>query len=162
MGYDKDGENGSSSKTQNEMPQKHKMKLTGGWPYSLRKKSNEAKLIVAKDYLRNVCESDVSTVDGVKRNPTLAELIVRAYARNVSTLMKKAAIFKDVAANMESVSDPMLDSYLNALERLFVIEDVETWCPAIHSNPPGIYTEEPAIIRRKVGRGYDFMDGCTD
>ncbi len=105
----------------------------GGWPSSLRKKSDEAKLIVAKDYLRNVCESDVSTVDGIKRNPVLAELIVRSYARNVSTLVKKTAIFKDVAANAESISIPTLDSYLNALERLFVIEDVEAWCPAIRS-----------------------------
>ncbi len=105
----------------------------GGWPSSLRKKSDAAKLIVAKDYVRNVCESDVSTVDGVKRNPVLAELIMKSYARNVSTLVKKSIIYKDVVANSESVSIPTLDSYLNALERLFVIEDVEAWCPAIRS-----------------------------
>ncbi len=105
----------------------------GGWPSSLRKKSDAAKLIVAKDYVRNVCESDVSTVDGVNRNPVLAELIMKSYARNVSTLVKKSIIYKDVVANSESVSMPTLDSYLNALERLFVIEDVEAWCPAIRS-----------------------------
>ena len=105
----------------------------GGWPSSLRKKSDAAKLIVAKDYLRNVCESDISTVDGVKRNPVLAELILKSYARNVSTLVKKSIIYKDVSANAESVSMPTLDAYLNALERLFVIEDIEAWCPAIRS-----------------------------
>lgn len=105
----------------------------GGWPSSLRKKSDEAKLIVAKDYLRNVYESDVSTVDGVNRNPMLAELILKSYARNISTLAKKSNIYKDVAANVESISMPTLDSYLNAFERLFVIEDVDAWCPAIRS-----------------------------
>lgn len=105
----------------------------GGWPSSLRKKSDEAKLIVAKDYLRNVCDSDISTVDGVSRNPALAELIIKSYARNVSTLAKKSVIYKDVVSNFEGVSMPTLDSYLNALERLFVIEDVEAWCPAIRS-----------------------------
>ena len=105
----------------------------GGWPSSLRKKSDAAKLIVARDYLRNVYESDVSTVDGVRRNPTLAETVLKSYARNVSTLAKKSIIFKDIAANSESVSAPTLDSYLNALERLFVIEDIEAWCPAIRS-----------------------------
>lgn len=105
----------------------------GGWPSSLRKKSDAAKLIVAKDYLRNVCESDISTVDEVKRNPVLAELILKSYARNVSTLVKKSIIYKDVSANAESVSMPTLDAYLNALERLFVIEDIEAWCPAIRS-----------------------------
>ena len=105
----------------------------GGWPSSLRKKSDAAKLIVARDYLRNVYESDVSTVDGVRRNPTLAETVLKSYARNVSTLAKKSIIFKDIAANSESVSAPTLASYLNALERLFVIEDIEAWCPAIRS-----------------------------
>lgn len=105
----------------------------GGWPSSLKKKSNEAKLLVAKEYLRNVCESDISTVDGVSRNPVLAELILKSYARNVSTLAKRSVIFKDVSANAESISRSTFDAYLTALEKLFVIEDVEAWCPAIRS-----------------------------
>lgn len=105
----------------------------GGWPSSLRKKSDAAKLIVAKDYLRNVCESDISTVDGVSRNPMLAELILKSYARNISTLAKRSVIYKDVSANAESISRSTFDSYVTALERLFVIEDIEAWCPAIRS-----------------------------
>ena len=105
----------------------------GGWPSALRKKSDAAKLIVASDYLRNVCETDISTVDGVARNPVLAELILKSYARNISTLAKKNSIYKDVAANVESLSMPTLDSYITALTRLFVIEDIDAWCPAIRS-----------------------------
>lgn len=105
----------------------------GGWPSALRKKSDAAKLIVASDYLRNVCETDISTVDGVTRNPVLAELILKSYARNISTLAKKNSIYKDVAANVESLSMPTLDSYITALTRLFVIEDIDAWCPAIRS-----------------------------
>lgn len=105
----------------------------GGWPSALRKKSREAKLIVAKDYFRNVCESDISTVDGVSRNPVMAELVMKSYARNISTLAKKSVIFKDVSANADSISRSTFDGYLNALERLFVIEDIDAWCPAIRS-----------------------------
>lgn len=105
----------------------------GGWPSALRKKSDAAKLMVANDYLRNVCETDISTVDGVTRNPVLAELILKSYARNISTLAKKNSIYKDVAANLESLSMPTLDSYINAFTRLFVIEDIDAWCPAIRS-----------------------------
>jgi len=105
----------------------------GGWPSALRKKSDAAKLIVASDYLKNVCETDISTVDGVTRNPVLAELILKSYARNISTLAKKNSIYKDVAANIESLSMPTLDSYITALTRLFVIEDIDAWCPAIRS-----------------------------
>ena len=58
----------------------------GGWPAALRRKSDVAKLMIAKDYLNNICESDISTVDGVQRNPTWTNMILRSYARNVSTL----------------------------------------------------------------------------
>lgn len=105
----------------------------GGWPSTLRKKSDAAKLFVAKDYLRNVCESDISTVDGTSRNPTLTEAILKSYSRNISTLAKKSNIFKDINAKAETLSQGTLDSYLTALKRLFVIEDIEAWCPSIRS-----------------------------
>jgi hypothetical protein len=89
--------------------------------------------MIAKDYLNNICESDISTVDGVQRNPTWTNMILRSYARNVSTLAKKTNIYRDVAANADSMTLQTMDTYLNALEKLFVIEDVEAWCPAIRS-----------------------------
>ena len=105
----------------------------GGWPATLHRKSNAAKLMIARDYLNNICESDISTVDGVQRNPTWTNMILRSYARNVSTLAKKTNIYKDVAANADSMTSATMDAYLNALEKLFVIEDVDAWCPAIRS-----------------------------
>ena len=105
----------------------------GGWPAALRRKSDVAKLMIAKDYLNNICESDISTVDGVQRNQTWTNMILRSYARNVSTLAKKTNIYRDVAANADSMTLQTMDTYLNALEKLFVIEDVEAWCPAIRS-----------------------------
>ena len=105
----------------------------GGWPATLRRKNPEAQLLTARDYISNICESDISTVDGVQRNPTWTGLILRSYARNISTLAKKSNILKDITANADSMTMPTLDSYLNALKKLFVIEDVEAWCPAIRS-----------------------------
>ena len=67
------------------------------------------------------------------RNSVLAEMILRSYAQNISTLAKKNSIYKDVAANVESLSMPTLDSYITAFTRLFVIEDIDAWCPAIRS-----------------------------
>ncbi len=105
----------------------------GGWPGSLRRKSDEAKLLIASDYINNICETDISTVDGVQRNPVWTNLILRSYARNVSTLAKKSNILKDVTANADSMTSATFDSYVNALEKLFVVEDIEAWCPAIRS-----------------------------
>ena len=105
----------------------------GGWPASLDKKSEAAKLIVSKDYVNNICESDISTVDGVQRNPAWTNAILKSYARNISTLAKNSNILRDISANAESMTATTLDSYINALKKLFVIEDVSAWCPAIRS-----------------------------
>jgi len=105
----------------------------GGWPSSIEKKTDAARLLIAKEYLTNICEADITTVDGVARNPVWTEAIVKSYARNLSTLAKKITIHKDVIANADSMSLATLDSYINALERLFVIEDIEAWSPAIRS-----------------------------
>ena len=105
----------------------------GGWPASLHKKSDAAKLFIAKDYLNNVCESDISMVDKVERNPGWTNIILKSYARNISTLAKKTNIFKDVSNNADSMSMNTMDAYINALERLFVLEDLDAWCPAIRS-----------------------------
>ena len=105
----------------------------GGWPAAIKKKSRAAQLIIAREYLNNICESDISTVDGVNRNPSWTGMLLRSYARNVSTLAKKTNILRDMSANAESMTLPTMESYLNALEKLFVIEDLDAWCPTIRS-----------------------------
>ncbi|MDE6467842.1 MAG: AAA family ATPase, partial [Muribaculaceae bacterium] len=58
----------------------------GGWPASLDVASPKAKLLIAKDYVDIICDEDISRVDKVRRNPLLARLILRTYARNICTL----------------------------------------------------------------------------
>ena len=119
----------------------------GGWPGSLRKKTDRAKLAVASDYIRSLCEMDISTIDGVDRNPTWTRAILSSYARNVSTLAKNNNIFQDVYQNLNSMSQGTFDSYKNALERLFVIKDLDAWCPSVRSK---------SAIR--AGKKHEFTD----
>ncbi len=105
----------------------------GGWPDSLSIKNDKAKLLIAKDYLNKVCNEDVSRIDDVQRNPELARLILRSYARNLCTLVKKSAMLEDVRAEMETTAQATFDDYVDVLKRLFVLEDIEAWCPAIRS-----------------------------
>ena len=105
----------------------------GGWPASLKKKSDKAALFTASSYLDNICESDASTVDGVSRDPSRMRAVLRSYARNVSTLSGIQTIIKDITVNYGSISENTLYSYLNALTRLFVIDEVPAWSPAIRS-----------------------------
>jgi predicted AAA+ superfamily ATPase len=105
----------------------------GGWPATLDNMSIEARLLISKDYVNIVCNEDISRVDGRQRNPVLARLILRSYARNLCTLAKKTMILADVSVEMESTAMSTFDDYVQALERLFVIDDIEAWCPAIRS-----------------------------
>lgn len=106
----------------------------GGWPASLDETmSDEARLLIARDYVDVICGEDISRVDGMRRNPTLARLVVRSYARNLCTLAKKTSMLADVCGEMEGTSMKTFDDYVEALERLFVVEDVEAWSPAIRS-----------------------------
>ena len=105
----------------------------GGWPSSLQVKGDDAKLFVAEDYVNNVAEVDISRIDGVNRDPKLAAALLKSYARNISTLATISTIRKDVLS-VQDVSMPTVNSYLEALRKLFVISDIEAWCPALRSS----------------------------
>lgn len=105
----------------------------GGWPASLDDMSDAAKLLIAKDYVDIICSEDISRVDKVQRNPALAKLIMRSYARNQCTLAKKTSMLADVSVEKESTTITTFDNYVEALEKLYVIEDIEAWSPAIRS-----------------------------
>ncbi len=126
--YDIDGEQSAMT-----VEQLIRVACRGGWPASLDVTSPEAQLLIAEDYVNVICDEDISRVDGVRRQPALARLIMRSYARNICTLVKKSKMLADVAAEYEKISMPTFDDYVTALQRLFVIDDVEAWCPAVRS-----------------------------
>ena len=133
----------------------------GGWPSSLLARGDDAKLFVAADYFNNLVESDVSRVDEVERDPFLARQLLRSYARNVSTLATKASIRKDILSVRE-VSLPTVDSYLAALQKLFVIRDIEAWCPSIRSATDIRASKkrgfmDPSVAVAALGVGPDYF-----
>jgi len=106
----------------------------GGWPASLDATDRNAKLMIAKDYVQSVCKTDISRVDGVRRNEKLAMQILRSYARNISTVAKTTTMLADVTTGGKmECSRSTFDDYVSALEKLFVIQDIDAWCPAIRS-----------------------------
>ena len=106
----------------------------GGWPASLNPIRPDARLMIAKDYVQSVCKTDISRIDGIQRSEKLTRHILRSYARNISTLAKTTTILSDVTnANAIECSRSTFDDYVEALEKLFVIQDIEAWCPAIRS-----------------------------
>lgn len=104
----------------------------GGWPKSLMNKTDRSKLEVAKDLYFQTYSVDISNVDNIKRNPRWAQSILQSYSRNICTRAETKTIFADVKANFD-ISQPTFDSYVQALEKLYIIEDIDAWSPAIRS-----------------------------
>lgn len=104
----------------------------GGWPRCLSLLKDEAKLEIAKDYYRQIYQKDISAIDGVKRNTEWTRALLWSYARNMATTAKRTSIYADVRAT-QTVTDVTLASYIEVLESLFVIMDIDAWTPQIRS-----------------------------
>lgn len=90
-------------------------------------------MAIVSNYIDIICNSDASEVDGVKRSPQRVKAILKSYARNISTLASKRTLMKDIKTEYEDISPPTYNSYINALERLYVIQNIPAWSPNIRS-----------------------------
>ena len=104
----------------------------GGWPGCLTVEDKQSKLEIARDLYKQTYSVDISNIDGVKRNPLIAQTVLRSYSRNICTLAEMKTLVQDVKANYD-VSEPTVYDYIAALEKLFIIDDIEAWSPSIRS-----------------------------
>lgn len=104
----------------------------GGWPNTLKMNDKQG-LMVAKNYIDALVNSDISRVDGVRRDANLALLILRAYARQVSTIDSDKSLFLDIQTNYQDVSEKTIANYLDVLKKLYIIEEIPAWSPNIRS-----------------------------
>lgn len=114
-----------------EIPQIARLICRGGWPGAVIFPETEGEL--AREYADMIVEEDIIRVDGVERNSHRVRLVLHSLARNISTLTTAKTILEDVRANDVTINERTLDSYLNALRRLFVVEDVPAWSPSLRS-----------------------------
>lgn len=104
----------------------------GGWPASVKLQGAPA-LRMARDYVEAVINFDVSRVDNVEKNPGRVRLLLQSLARNIATPASYQTIKADIEATDITISDKTISSYLNALRRIFVVEDLPAWSPSLRS-----------------------------
>ena len=104
----------------------------GGWPASVKHKGAIA-LRMAVDYAEAVINHDVSRVDNIDKNPERVRLLLRSLARNISTTATYQTIRDDIEATEITISDKTISSYMNALRRIFLVEDLPAWAPSLRS-----------------------------
>lgn len=105
----------------------------GGWPRATFMEEDVA-LEQAYDYYDAIVNQDISRVDEVKRNAERVKTLMRSYARNQGAQVSNAMLKADMQANdVDSLDEDTVMSYVNALKKIFVIEDMPAWNPNLRS-----------------------------
>ena len=134
------------------------MVCRGGWPQSLELKYNVA-LQQAFDYYDAVVNWDINRADGVRKNKERVKRLMRSYARNQGSQVSISTIRQDIIVNDESdISEDTVSAYLNALRKIFVIEDMPAWNPNLRSKTAirtsdTRYFIDPSIATASLGIG---------
>ncbi len=105
----------------------------GGWPAAVKQTNEKVALQTARNYVIQVAEHDIQRVDGTEKNPDRVRLVLRSLARNISTMATIQTIKADIEANDSMVSDKTIANYINALRRIYVVEDIPAWQPSLRS-----------------------------
>ncbi len=136
----------------------------GGWPKAIGQPEKIA-LRQSFDYFDGIISSDISMVDGIKRNPQRVERLMKSYARNTATQAKVPQIRKDMIANdLDSLDEITISSYIQALKQMFVIDDLPAWNPNLRSKT-AIRTSDtrhfvdPSIAVAALGIGPEDLIG---
>lgn len=108
--------------------------LRGGWPGIQDDPLDNATLLAA-EYLTAVITSDVSKLDGTAHNTHKVRLLLRSLARNESTTVSARTLARDIKEHDDGGVDPRtISTYLDALERLFLVDDVPPFAPGLRSS----------------------------
>lgn len=105
----------------------------GGWPESLNMAEKPA-LKQAYNYLEGVIKSDINRADGTEKNPQRVRTLLKSYARYQGAQIDNIALKKDILTNdKSSINEDTVLSYINALKKIFVVEEMEAWNPNLRS-----------------------------
>ena len=104
----------------------------GGWPGVIGLSKEDA-ITIPRDYLESLIMNDIKTVDGVDRNPNRLRGVLRSLARNICTTASISTIKDDTSYNDSEISEKTITDYIKALSKLYVIDDVDAWCPKLRS-----------------------------
>lgn len=134
----------------------------GGWPAAVGL-PDEAALEQAFDYYDAVTKEDVTKVDGVKRASERVQRLMRSYARHQGTQASIATLREDLKNNdTATLDDDTISSYLKALRKIFVVEDMPAWNPDLRSKTAirtadTRYFVDPSIATASLGLGPDDL-----
>ena len=161
------GEDVTGAKSDLELDDVCELICRGGWPGALGLTGRAARG-PAREYFTAIVESDISRVDRKLRDPERVQRLMRSLARLQGTQSSAAVICEDMKANdSDTLTEDTVYSYLKALRRIFVTEDMRAWCPNLRCKTPlrttdTRYFTDPSIAAAAMGIGPgDLMNDMT-
>lgn len=137
--------------------------VIGGWPALLRRAPADA-MVATQGYLDETCRVDLGRLDGPRHDPENVARLLRSLARCVATEASASTIGADVAGinGQGAINYHTVIDYLKALTRLFVVEDLPAWSPALRSR--GVLRSsvtrhfvDPSLAAAALGAGPDRL-----
>lgn len=130
----------------------------GGWPRAIGM-SEKTALLQAEEYCEAVIKSDINRADGVSKNPERVRRLMKSLARNQGTQIANTALREDIISNdTDSLSVDTIVSYINALKKIYVVEDMPVWNPNLRSktsirSSDTRYFIDPSVAVASLGVG---------
>jgi uncharacterized protein len=104
----------------------------GGWPGGLGMTVAQVQRLL-RGYVAEIARADVQRVDGVRRDPQTVGRLLRSLARNVGTPASINRLRADVNGTDGNLKSETVSSYLDALARLMITENLPAWAPSLRS-----------------------------
>lgn len=136
--------------------------VVGGWPALLRLDPDDA-MVATQGYLDETRRVDLDRLDGPKRDPENVARVLRSLARNTATEASASTVAADVAGNeQQSIDYKTVIAYGKDLTRVFVVEDLPAWEPALRSRgelrkAPTRHFTDPSLAAAALGAGVERL-----
>lgn len=137
--------------------------VIGGWP-ALQGRDPASAIIATQGYLDEVRRVDLRRLEGPRRDPENVARVLRSLARNTATEASSSTIAADVSGIEQAVDYHTVIDYAQALTRIFVVEDLPAWSPALRSRgvlrkAPTRHFVDPSLAAAALGAGIDRLLG---
>ncbi len=108
--------------------------IRGGWPANLKYSAKDASEAI-EEYINLIIDDDLYRLDGVNRDKHKVRLLLKSLARNESTTVSNMKLKKDInEKDHEDIDIDTLASYLNALDKLFLLDNDEPFSTNVRSS----------------------------
>jgi predicted AAA+ superfamily ATPase len=150
-----DDKQGDATLDSTDLSQIASLCIRGGWPESVEANPQTQQRLPLQ-YLESIYASEISGAENVRRDPDKVKRLLRALARNSAMPVTNTALKWDVTDGSGSISAPTLASYLGALKRIHILEELPGWAPRVKSktrmrSAPKRYLCDPSLVCASLG-----------